>query len=228
MQPEKPGLTGGTPPVRIVIAGEHSIFRHGLRRLLEAELSFEILGETPDPLELPQLVRDLQPDVLLLPLGTPRSPTMTAVRAIAALGSPVRTLILTDRVDSPEIALALELGVRGVVLTDASPEVLFASIRSVLAGELWLGHEAMTGVETGLRKLETSRRRAKAFGLTRREIEIIRAVVAGYTNREIAERSSISENTVKCHLTHIFNKSGASSRVELALFAAHHRLLDGL
>jgi two-component system nitrate/nitrite response regulator NarL len=80
----------------------------------------------------------------------------------------------------------------------------------------------------GLRKMEADRRRTKAFGLTRRELEILRAVVAGYTNKEIAERSSLSENTVKSHLTHIFNKSGASTRVELALFAEHHRLLDGV
>jgi DNA-binding NarL/FixJ family response regulator len=106
--------------------------------------------------------------------------------------------------------------------------VLFDSIRSVMAGRFWLDREEASGAVPGLRKLEAERRRTKAFGLTRRELEILRAVVAGYTNKEIAERSSLSENTVKSHLTHIFNKSGASNRVELALFAAHHRLLDGV
>jgi DNA-binding CsgD family transcriptional regulator len=79
-----------------------------------------------------------------------------------------------------------------------------------------------------LRNAAAARRRARAFGLTPREVEIIRCVVAGCTNRAIAKRIGISENTVKSHLTNIFNKSGASNRVELALFAAHHRLLDGV
>ena len=79
-----------------------------------------------------------------------------------------------------------------------------------------------------LRKLETAQRRTKAFGLTRRELRILREVVAGFTNKEISERVNISENTVKSHLTNIFNKLGASNRVELALFAAHHRLVGGV
>jgi DNA-binding NarL/FixJ family response regulator len=79
-----------------------------------------------------------------------------------------------------------------------------------------------------LKKLAAARRRTRAFGLTSREVEIIRAVVDGCSNREIAARAAISENTVKSHLTHIVNKCGASTRVELAIFAAHRRLLDGV
>lgn len=228
MPAQKHGDNGDAQRVRIVIAGEHAIFRHGLRRLLEEEPNFEILADTSHPATLPLLVRELGPDIVLLSFAGSVQAATAALRDLARLDCAFQTVILTDRVDSPAIAAALELGVRGVVLTDSAPEVLFDSIRSVVAGQLWLGHEPTSGRESGLRKLETSRRRAKAFGLTRREIEIVRDVVAGYTNREIAERSRISENTVKCHLTHIFNKSGASSRVELALFAAHHRFLDGL
>ena len=228
MYSQKGGATNDANPVRIVIAGEHAIFRHGLRRLLEAEPSFEILADTSHPATLPLIIQELHPDILLLSFGGSAQITTAALCDLARLDCACRTVILTDRVDCPAIADALELGVRGVVLTDSAPEVLFESLRSVVAGQLWLGHEAMSRPGTGLRKLESSRRRAKAFGLTRREIEIVRAVVDGCTNREIAERSSISENTVKSHLTHIFNKSGASSRVELALFAAHHRLLDGV
>jgi DNA-binding NarL/FixJ family response regulator len=78
----------------------------------------------------------------------------------------------------------------------------------------------------GLRKLEVELKRRRVFGLTPREQEIVRMVVGGLTNKEIAEQLAIGENTVKSHLTHIFNKVGASSRIELALFASHHRLLD--
>ena len=115
-----------------------------------------------------------------------------------------------------------------MVLTDSAPDVLINCIRSVMTDQLWVGGEAVSGTLASLKKLETARRQTKAFGLTRRELEILREVVAGYTNKEIAERAAISENTVKSHLTHIFNKLGASNRVELALFAAHHRLLGGV
>jgi DNA-binding NarL/FixJ family response regulator len=213
-------------PVRIAIAGEHAIFRHGLRRLLEAE-RFLIVGETGDAATAARLVGECQPDILLLGFATSGPSAVETIRELAAVAPGVRTIVLTDRVDTPEVMTALQLGARGVVPKDSAPDVLFKSILSVMAGHFWLGPQQFQEAVPGLRKVEAARRQSKAFGLTRRELEILRAVVAGYTNKEIAERSSISENTVKSHLTHIFNKSGASSRVELALFAAHHRLLDG-
>jgi two-component system nitrate/nitrite response regulator NarL len=215
-------------PVRLVIVAEHPIFRDGLRRLLEAQPGFLIVSESGDALATVALVRDLEPDILLLGFGAAAQAALDALRQLAVYPTSTRTIILPERVDTPEVMSALQLGVRGVVPKDSAPEVLFNSIRSVMNGNYWLGREQVAEAVPALRKFEAARRRSKAFGLTRREIEILRAVVAGYTNKEIGERFSISENTVKSHLTHIFNKSGASSRVELALFAAHHRLLDGV
>ena len=223
-----PVLTDRANEIRIVIAGEHPIFRHGLRRLLEAERGFLIVSESSDGSTAVALAREFNPDILLLGFATSGPTVVETLRALGELPARPKAILLSERVDSPEVLSALQLGIRGVVLRDSTPDLLFQSIQTVMAGGLWLGDQAAFGAPPSLRKLETSRRRSKAFGLTRREIEIIRDVVAGYTNREIAERSSISENTVKSHLTHIFNKSGASSRVELALFAAHHRLLDGV
>jgi len=221
-----------TPPpdaaIRIVIAGEHPIFRHGLRRLLEAEPGFAIVGETGDGSKAAALVRDLKPDILLLGFATSSVTAADTVKAIGESDRSTKTILLTDRVDTAEVMQVIQRGARGIVPKDSAPELLFESIRAVMAGHLWLDKKQADGAVPALRKLEAERRRTKAFGLTRREIEIVRAVVAGYTNKEIAEQSSLSENTVKSHLTHIFNKSGASNRVELALFAAHHRLLDGV
>jgi len=214
--------------IRLIIAGEHSIFRHGLRRLLEAEPGFVIVGEVADGGAAIPMVRELAPEVLLLGLAHSRRPAIETVKLASECAPTTRTIVLTDRLDRAEVFTAVQLGVRGVVLKDASPDVLFKSIRAVTAGEYWLGHDRFATVVPNLRKVEAARRKSKAFGLTRREIEIVRSVVAGYSNREIAARSSITENTVKSHLTHIFNKLGASNRVELALFAAHHRLIDGV
>ena len=215
-----------TKPVRLIIAGEHAIFRHGLRRLLEAEPGLCILREIADGEAAVALVRELAPDILLLGLTQSKRPPIETLKKLAEHPNTTRTIVLTDRLDRHEVIAAVQLGVAGVVLKDSPPEILFKSIRAVMGGEYWLGHERFATVATNFRKVEADRRRAKAFGLTKREIEIVRSVVAGYSNKEIAEQSAISENTVKSHLTHIFNKLGASNRVELALFAAHHRLID--
>jgi two-component system nitrate/nitrite response regulator NarL len=213
--------------IRLIIAGEHSIFRHGLRRLLEAEAGFCIVREIADGAGAVPLVSELTPDVLLLGLAHSKHPPIETLRSLASCPT-TRTIVLTDRLDRAEVLSAVQLGVRAVVLKDSPPDVLFKSIRAVMAGEYWLGHERFSAVVPNLKKVEAARRRTKAFGLTRREIEIVRSVVAGHSNKEIARQSSLSVNTVKSHLTHIFNKLGASNRVELAVFAAHHRLLDGV
>jgi len=212
--------------VRIVIADEHPIFRNGLRWLLETEPGLRIIAEIGSGSDAVAMIRELDPDILLL--GLTGRFALHLLQALATAGTQVRTIVLTPCVDTPQVVRALQLGARGVVPKDSAAEVLFKSIRTVMAGHFWIGQESISKVASSLRELETTRRRNKAFGLTRRELEIVGAVVAGYTNKEIGKRFTISENTVKRHLTHIFNKLGASNRVELALFTAHHRLLDGI
>jgi len=212
-------------PIRIVIADEYPIFRDGLRRLLETRPDLQIVGETGDGLQAAALIRDLAPDILLLGIAASASAALEVVRISAMCGS-VSTILLTASVDTPEVADAFQLGARGVVPKDSAADALFGSIDSVMDGHYWVGDNRVSNVAGSLRKLTVARRRAKAFGLTRRELEIVRAIVDGYTNKQIAKRSSISESTVKRHVTHIFDKLGASNRIEVALFAAHHRLLD--
>lgn len=213
--------------VRIVIADVHPIFRDGLKRLLESDPGLEIVGESPEGTAAAALVRDACADILLLGLSA-SEPGIPAALAALPSANPVRTILLTNGIDRPQVTRALQLGAQGVIPRDSTPEVLFKSIHSVMDGHFWVGRGCVPDVKPGLRELEVARRRSRAFGLTRRELDIVRAVVDGCTNREIAERSSISENTVKSHIAHIFNKLGASNRVELAMFASHHCLIDGV
>lgn len=227
--PRRPRNAAPKPEsVGIVIADEYPIFRDGLRRLLETEPRLRILGETGDALEVVKLVHDLRPDILLLGLSSSRQPLVETFRKVAASGALVRTILLTGSVDTPEVVTAVQLGAVGVIYKDSAADVLFRSIDSVMNGQYWVGDNPVPNVAASLRKMSTARRRAKAFGLTRRELEIVRAVANGYSNRQIAQQFSISESTVKRHVTHIFDKLGASNRIEVALFAAHHRLLDGI
>jgi two-component system nitrate/nitrite response regulator NarL len=216
-----------TGRVRIIIADEHPIFRAGLRRFLETRPDFEIVGETSHGSKAVALVRDLVPDILLLGLGASGCTALEVVQTTASCTS-VGTILLAGSVDTPEVAAAFRLGVRGVVPKDSAADALFKSIDSVMDGHYWVGDKRVSNVAGSLRKLNLARRRTKAFGLTRRELDIVRAIVNGYTNKQIAQQSSISESTVKRHVTHVFDKLGASNRIEVALFAAHHRLLDGI
>jgi DNA-binding NarL/FixJ family response regulator len=221
------GPRAGTAAIRIVIADEFPIFRDGLRRLLERGARLRIVGEGGVAAAAP-LVCELQPDVLLL--GSRTSDRLAeTLRPLAGAGVAVRTILLAQSIDSSEVAHALEIGASGVIAKDSAPELLLSCIDTVMAGEYWVGQDcAKADVHASVRRLDHARRQAQGFGLTRRELEIVRAVANGDTNREIAAGLSISQNTVKRHLMHIFNKVGASSRVELALFASHHRLLEGI
>jgi DNA-binding NarL/FixJ family response regulator len=214
-------------PVRIVITDEHPIFRDGLRRLLETDPGLHIVGEGGVGPATVTLVREMDPHILLLGLPAAGSARET-LRQLSDAGVPVRTILLVKSIDMPEVTDALQCGACGVLSKDSAADVLFESIESVMTGHYWVGDECASNVAASLRRCAVARRQAQRFGLTRREQEILRAVIDGDTNKEIALRLSISENTVKRHMMHIFNKVGASSRVELALFAAHHRLLDNV
>ncbi|MCI0403152.1 MAG: response regulator transcription factor [Acidobacteria bacterium] len=217
--------------IRILVADDHPIFRDGLRKLLEAEGDFRVIGEASDGEEAVKLAHELKPDVLLLDLAMPRQPGLDALRELAAAATPVRTILLTVAIEKAQLVEALQLGARGVVLKETSTELLLKSIRSVVAGQYWVGREAVTDLVRVLRDLIPAageEAKKKAFGLTPRELEVVSAIVLGFTNRDIARKFNISEDTVKHHLTNVFDKVGVSNRLELALFAIEHRLVGTL
>jgi DNA-binding NarL/FixJ family response regulator len=215
-------------PIRLVIADDHPIFRDGLRRLLEAEADLKVIGEARDGAEAVKLARQLKPDIMLLDLAMPKHPGLEALRDLSNGGAnSVRVILLTAAAEKKEIVEALQLGARGVVLKDSATQLLLKAIHTVMAGEYWVGRESVSNLVLYLRTLVQSsgdEARQKKFGLTPRELEIVSAVVAGFANKEIAEYFKISEDTVKHHLSNIFDKLGVSTRLELALFAVNQSL----
>jgi two-component system nitrate/nitrite response regulator NarL len=221
-----PASPQSVSPIGIVIADDHEIFRDGLRLLLEAESGLKVIGEARDGAEAVERARQLSPDILLLDLSMPNHPGLEALRDLGSCEpSKTRVILLSADVSKRQIVEALQLGARGVVLKDSATEFLLKAIQTAMAGGYWVGRERVANLVQYLRNLiqntgeETRQRR---YGLTARELQIVSAVVSGYSNKEIAARFKISQDTVKHHLSNIFDKTGVSTRVELALFAVNH------
>jgi len=217
-----------TEAINILIADDHRMFRDGLRKLLETEPGFHVVGEAGDGEEAVKLVQQLRPNILLLDLNMPRSTGFDTLRELARLPTPVRTVILAAAIEKFEIVQAIQLGARAVVLKDSASDALFECVRNVMAGRYWVGHENVSDLMQVLHSLlpPVDGAERKTFGVTPRELQVIARVVAGYTNKDMSKEFSISEQTVKHHLTNIFNKLGVSNRLELVLFAIAHNLVD--
>ena len=208
------------PPVRIAIADDHEIVRDGLKRLLESEPGFEVVGEAMDGGAAIALVRERQPDVLLLDVAMPRVGGVDALAALAP--GTTRVILLTAAIDPADLARAMQWGARGVVLKESATRLLIDGIHAVMQDRFIVGGRIVDSAEEARQHGGGAPQRR--HGLTPRELEIVAAIAAGASNRDMAETLGISLQTVKHHLTNIFDKTGVSSRLELALLAIREGL----
>jgi DNA-binding NarL/FixJ family response regulator len=191
-----------------------------------------VVGEVEDGDQAITESLDLLPDILLLDLTMPRLPGLEAMRAIMGGQPRIKILLLNKHIRAQHIVEALQIGARGIVPLDAMATCLDAAIRGVFSGEYWLGDKPVDGLVAALHSLIHQRPAApqpkptkKTFKFTRREAEMIRHIVDGRSNREIAAQIGLSEETVKSHLKNVFGKVGVSTRLELAMFAMSHELV---
>src|SRR5215813_268110 len=208
--------------VRIAIADDHQIFRDGLRRLLESEPGFEVVAEASDGIDAIRLAQDAQPDLVLLDVAMPRMGGLEAVTSLANAGP--RVVLLTAAIPPADLLKAIQYGARGVVMKESATRQLIDGIHRVMDGKYIIGTDVADDLAQAVRQVGAERPRP--YKLTAREMEIVSAIAEGQSNRQIAERLRISLQTVKHHLTSIFDKTGASNRLELALLAIRQGVVD--
>ena len=208
--------------IRIAIADDHQIFRDGLKRLLESEPGFSVVAEAADGAEAVRLTREVKPDILLLDLAMPR---MGGIEVMSAPDiSATRVILLTAAIEPNELLRAVQYGARGVVLKESATRTLIEGIYRVMEGKLLIGTEIADDLAHAVQ--QAGPQRDRPFGLTAREIDIVDAIAAGDSNRDIAIKLNISLQTVKHHLTKVFDKTGTSTRLELALFAIRQGIVE--
>lgn len=213
--------------IRIVIADRQELFCDALRCLLELETDFCVVGSTDDGEQLVRLAAAEKPDVLLTNTNLRKQPGIEVLREIAE-NSGARPILLVDLATNEEIVQALLNGACGIVRKSAEPAQLFKAIRAVAAGEYWISHAGIRELVQNMRLLARraeSHSRQRSDTLSAQQRQIVAAIASGCSNREIARELSVSERTVKYHLTRIFSKLGVSGRMELARYSLKHNLI---
>ena len=211
-------------PITLVLADDHPLILDGMENLFRAEDDFKILARCLDGAEALVAVREHKPDILILDLRMPGKGGLEVLRAMKEESLPTRIVVLTGAVDEVEVAEAIRLGARGLVLKELAPKLLVQCIRRVHAGELWLEKRSVTSALERLLQREAGQHEVAQI-LTPREIEIVKQVAAGLRNEEIGKKLFISEGTVKMHLHNIYQKLGVDSRTKLTRYAQEKGLV---
>lgn len=211
--------------ISVVVADGQQLFRAGLRSLLEHDAGIHVAGEADNVEHAVEVVRRTRPQVLLLDLDLPGGGAESPLERLASAGAP-HTLVVATRIEKRQLLGLLRAGARGYVLRDSPPAMLAKAVRAVAAGECWLSTQGLVHTLDALRELarESAERRSLQHLLTHREMEIVFEVAEGATNRDVAKKLHLSEQTVKNHLSAIYDKLGLSTRLELALYAVEHHL----
>src|ERR1700688_3766647 len=219
-------MTSVQSKIKLLIADAHAIFRDGLRKLLDSEEIITIVGEARNGAECIKMLGRLKPDILLLDLHMPDKNGFEVLEEVNFDTIPTRVIILTASEDERDLVRAMRLGARGVVAKESAIDLLVKSIHHVYAGEIWLDSHMTAGVINAFSASSKSGAVSEKPLLSEREMEVVQLVAQGFHSNEIGKKLFISENTVKNHLHSIFDKLGVSDRLELALYAIHHRLIE--
>ncbi len=204
--------------IRLVVVDDHPVVRHGLVAMLRYERDMQVVGEAEDGIQAVNRILELLPDVVLLDLNLPKMSGIEVMRQVRAQQPRIRFLVLTTYDTDEYIGPALEAGAQGYLLKDATPDELTRAVRSLAAGGAALEEGVAARVLEGIAE-------PGGHELSARELQVLRLLVAGATNKAIAAQLDLSENTVKSHLSHIFSKLRVQSRAEAVAAALQRGLV---
>ncbi|HLV11798.1 MAG TPA: response regulator transcription factor [Trueperaceae bacterium] len=202
-------------PVRVLVVDDHPVVRDGIRGMLAGASGIEVVGEAGGGAEAVEQAESLAPDVVLMDLRMPGVDGVAAIREIVRRGLPSRVLVLTTYDTDREVLSAIEAGATGYLLKDAPRDELVRAVEATARGQAFLSASVGALLMERVRSPEPE-------ALTERELEVLRLVASGATNRDIAERMFVSEATVKTHLLHVYAKLGVNDRAA-AVAAAYDR-----
>lgn len=205
----------GGEKIRVLIVDDHTVVRKGIRALLATEPGIEVVGEAVDGEEAIHRALALRPDVVLMDLVMPKLDGVQATKALREKLPGMKVLVLTSFVEDRRIVAAIEAGALGYLLKDSSPQDLVRAIREVHRGESALHPKVAQRLVSHLQGPEEPARE----GLTQREEKVLELIARGLSNREIARELSISEPTVRTHVSNILRKLHLKSRTQAALYA---------
>ena len=203
--------------IRVLIADDHPMVRLGLERLLESYRDIDVVGAASNGEEAIALIASTSPQVVLMDMAMPSMDGIETTRRLLALYPEVIVIALSTHNDPQQVVGALDAGAHGYLVKDVEPDVLVAGIRSVLEGGAPLSPSVARHLLRGGWQLE-----APASQLTRRELEVLRLIVDGYHNKQIATALGISEKTVKTHCSRLFQRIGVADRTQAAVWAERH------
>lgn len=207
--------------IRVVLVDDHPIVLQGLQHLFARQPDIEVAAACATVADGLSAARTAHPDVIVLDLRMPQGGGLSLLDAINTERLDVKTVVLTAAISEEEVAQAVQKGTMGLVLKESSPDQLLECVRRVHAGERWIDPDAMSRMQADPPGAVDER----IAVLTGREREVVRMISAGLRNRDIGERLSISENTVKVHLHNIYDKLGVEGRMELLLLAQELKLV---
>src|SRR5258708_4831760 len=204
---------GGPVVIRVLLADDHGVVREGLRMFLGRDPDLVVVGEAANGAEAVELARQLRPDVVLMDLLMPVMDGVAATAAIRNALPETEVVALTSVLESAAVVGAVKAGAIGYLLKDTQAAELRRAIKAAAAGQVQLSPQALAYLVREVRTPE------KAVGLTERETEVLRLLVQGRSNKEIAQALQIVEDTVKTHVKHILAKLGVQSRTQAVLYA---------
>ena len=206
------------PPIRILVVDDHRIVREGIRSLMEDIADIQVVGEAGNGFEGVELVDSLNPDVVLMDLMMPQMDGLEATRLIIEKHPHIRVLVLTSFITDDKVFPAIKAGARGYLLKDTGSIELIDAIRKVHRGEPSLGPEIAQKVLSEIRQPDPGER-LTPDPLTERELQVLKQVAKGKSNKQIAEEFDISLHTVRTHVNHILSKLHLANRVQATLYA---------